>query len=259
MCPPTYFDIEYEINPWMHTDNQVEVERAKKQWSKLESVYRNELKWQVELMEPAKGLPDLVFTANGALVIDGRVALPTFRSPSRQGETACDRAWFEANGYSDFLQPKNDFEGEGDALVWNDVIFAGYPWRSDITSHKEIASYFNRKVISLQLADARFYHLDTCLTIVDQHTVAVWPGAFSKEALKKIHQTVPKVIEASESDALAYGLNAMSGDNMVVLSDTATGLIETYKSLNKSCITVPISEFKKSGGGVKCLTLELRP
>jgi N-dimethylarginine dimethylaminohydrolase len=257
MCPPTYFDIEYEINPWMHASDQVDVELAKKQWSKLEATYRDQLNWQVELINPVKGLPDMVFTANGALVIGGKVALPTFRQPDRQPETTRFKTWFVEHGYSDFLLPKYDFEGEGDALVWNDLIFIGYPWRSDLPSHREIADFFGKKVVSLQLADARFYHLDTCLTIVDDQTVAVWPGAFSKEALAKLHELVPRVVEASEADAIAYGLNAMSDGKTVILSDKAHGLIATYQNLGINCIGLPIGEFQKSGGGVKCLTLEL--
>src|ERR1019366_893623 len=94
MCRPTYFDIEYEINPWMHIDNRVDVKLAIEQWEQLKKIYTDQIGWDVKLIEPIKGLPDLVFTANGALVIDGKVALPTFRSPARQAETAHDKVWF---------------------------------------------------------------------------------------------------------------------------------------------------------------------
>ena len=154
--------------------------------------------------------------------------------------------------------PKYDFEGEGDALVWNDIIFAGYPWRSDKSSHKELADFFGKKVVDLQLADARFYHLDTCLTIVDHETVALWPKAFTEATLKLVHETVPNVIEASDEDALVYGLNAMSDGKNIVVPEGANGLIAKYKEKGMNVFPTPISEFQKSGGGVKCLTLELR-
>lgn len=258
MCKPDYFDIEYEINPWMHLNNPVNIELAKNQWSQLYDDYKNKLNWDVRLIDPIEHLPDMVFTANGGLVIDGKVALPTFRSPERQPETEIFKKWFESQGFNEFFISKHDFEGEGDALSWNDHIFIGYPWRSDKASHNEIGTFFNRKVVSLQLADARFYHLDTCLTPVDNETIAIWNKAFTKESLSLIHELVPNVIEATDEDALAYGLNAMSDGNNVVLSDRASGLIEKYKSMNKNVFPVPISEFQKSGGGVKCLTLELR-
>jgi len=258
MCSPDYFDIEYEINPWMSTKNKVKSSDAMDQWNKLRDIYINDLKWDVEFINPVKKLPDMVFTANGALVIDGKVALPTFRAPDRQPETKLFRKWFEDNGYTEFLEPKYDFEGEGDALLWNDTLFAGFPWRSDQACHNELRDFFGIKLVSLQLADARFYHLDTCLTIVDKVTVAIWPGAFTEKSIKRIHEIVPNVIEASYEDTLAYGLNAMSDGKNIVLSDKAYGLIEKYRQKGMNVFTVPISEYQKSGGGVKCLTLELR-
>jgi N-dimethylarginine dimethylaminohydrolase len=258
MCAPKYFDIEYEINPWMHTDNQVDHKLAQKQWQQLYHIYTSQLGWDVELVNPVNHLPDMVFTANGALVIGGKVALPTFRAPDRQPETQYFKKWFEEKGYAEFLTPKYDFEGEGDALVWNDIIFMGYPWRSDKAAEGEVAEFFGKKVVSLQLANASFYHLDTALTIVDKETVAFYPPLFTEESLKKIKETVPNVIEASRADAYAYGLNAMSDGHNIVLSDQATGLIEQYKKRGMQVYPTPISEYQKSGGGVKCLTLELR-
>lgn len=258
MCAPKYFDIEYEINPWMDKNNQVDQKLAAKQWQQLYHTYTEKLGWDVELIDPVKNLPDMVFTANGALVIDGKVALPTFRAPDRQPETAYFKKWFQSKGFEDFLTPKYDFEGEGDALVWNNIVFAGYPWRSDKSAQTEVARFFNKKVIGLQLANASFYHLDTALTIVDNQTVALYPPLFSSDSLKKIKETVPNVIEASKADAYVYGLNAMSDGQNIVLSDRATGLIEAYKKRGMRVYPVPISEYQKSGGGVKCLTLELR-
>ncbi len=258
MCPPTYFDIEYEINPWMDTDNPVDPKLAGQQWQKLYSLYTEQLGWDVQLIDPIEHLPDMVFTANGALVIDGKVALPNFRQPDRQPETACFEKWFRDAGYSEFLHPKYNFEGEGDALPWNDLIFAGYPWRSDKPVHTELSKFFQRKVISLQLADARFYHLDTCLTIVSNDTVAIYPKAFTDEGLRTIRETVPNVIEATDADALVYGLNAMANTDQIIVPQGARELILKYKERGLTVHETPIGEFQKSGGGVKCLTLELR-
>jgi N-dimethylarginine dimethylaminohydrolase len=258
MCAPTYFDIEYEINPWMHTDNPVSHQEAGKQWQSLYTIYTQKLGWDVQLVEPIPHLPDMVFTANGGLVYGGKVVLPQFRQADRQGETEHFKDWFTEAGYGEMLLPKYDFEGEGDALFWNDILFAGYPWRSDLPSHKEVADFLGVKVISLQLADARFYHLDTALTIISEDTVALYPAAFDELSLKKIHDAVPNVIEASANDAEAYGLNAMSDGQDIVISDRATGLIELYKNKGLSVHPTPISEYQKSGGGVKCLTLEIR-
>ena len=216
-----------------------------------------DLGWKVRQIDPVEHLPDMVFTANGGLVIDGRVALPRFRQPERQGETERFGAWFRGLNLGCFL-PKHDFEGEGDALVWRDLIFAGFPWRSDRPAHLEIGEFFRRRVVPLQLTDARFYHLDTALTIVDHDTVALYPKAFTEESVASVKQIVPRVIEATERDAMAYGLNAISDGRSVVLSSGAVDLHAAYRARGMDVYPTPISEFQKSGGGVKCLTLELR-
>jgi N-dimethylarginine dimethylaminohydrolase len=257
MCPPTYFDIEYEINPWMHTEDPVDRSLALAEWQQLADIYKK-LGWEVHTMKPVKGLPDMVFTANGGMVLKDKVVLPHFRAPDRQPETEKFKQWFDSQGYKKIFMPRYDFEGEGDAFAWNDYIFMGYPWRSDQPGHKEVADFFGLKPVSLHLANPRFYHLDTALTVIDDKTVAIYPKAFSEGALKILSGLVPNIIEASEEDAFAYGLNAMTDGQNIVLSDKAAGLIENYKKRGMTVFPTPISEFQKSGGGVKCLTLELR-
>ncbi len=258
MCAPDFFDIEYEINPWMHEDNPVLPEAAARQWKKLYSIYTEQLGWDVQLVQPIGGLPDMVFTANGGLVYKGKVILPHFRHPDRQPETERFKQWFESAGYTDFYSPKYDFEGEGDALLWNDVLFAGHPWRSDKPAHKELADCLGVKVVSLHLSDPRFYHLDTAFTIVDKETVALYPKAFSEESIAAVHALVPNVIEATDEDAIAYGLNAMSDGKSIVVPEGAHQLIAQYRERGMNVVPTPIGEYQKSGGGVKCLTLELR-
>ena len=258
MCAPKHFAVEYEINPWMHTDNPVQLDLAGKQWQQLYDIYSKKLGWDVQLIEPVEHLPDMVFTANGALLYNGKVALPNFRQPDRQPETEKFKQWFSDQGYDQMFLPKYNFEGEGDALIWNDILFAGYPWRTDKPSHREVADFLKIKTVSLQLADARFYHLDTALTIIDDSTVALYPKAFTKEALSLVHQLVPHVIEANDEDAVAYGLNSMSDGKNIVVPEKANNLIKNYQHRGLQVTTTPISEFQKSGGGVKCLTLELR-
>jgi len=108
MCAPDFFDIEYEINPWMHEDNPVVPRKAAEQWETLRTIYTEQLGWEVQLVEPVAGLPDMVFTANGGLVYNRKVVLPTFRHPDRQGETEQLKRWFEKAGYTEMYSPKYD-------------------------------------------------------------------------------------------------------------------------------------------------------
>ncbi|WP_369773928.1 dimethylargininase [Thioalkalivibrio sp. ALJ15] len=258
MCRPEHFAIHYEINPWMDLECPVCPDAAARQWEALYQLYTQTLGWEVHLIPPVEGFPDMVFTANGALVVGDKVALPTFRHPERQGETWWFESWLREQGFTVLYQPRHDFEGEGDALIWNDTLFAGYPWRSDQAAHAELASFLDLEVVSLQLTDARFYHLDTAFTVVDHQTVALYPPAFTHESLEAVRHRVPNVIEANEADALAYGLNAVSDGERIVLSDRATGLAERYRQHGMEVHLVAIDEFQKSGGGMKCLTLDLK-
>jgi N-dimethylarginine dimethylaminohydrolase len=257
MCAPTYFDVSYSINPWMHLEAQPDPERTKAEWFVLNADYEK-FGIAIELIKPIKGLPDMVFTANGGLVIDGKVMLARFRYRQRQPETEHFRKWFEQAGYKDIRLPEHDFEGEGDALVCGDLILAGHGFRSDERSHQELAKYFKKDVVSLKLVDPRFYHLDTCLSVLNDTTIMFYPAAFDAMSEDRIRQSVPNIIEAEPDDALAFGLNAVSDGKNVMMSHRAEGLMEQLRLTGFNPVPVDITEFKKSGGGVKCLTLELR-
>ncbi len=257
MCPPTYFDIEYEINPWMHQDDQPAEDTAANQWQKLYKIYTERLGWHIELAEPVKGLPDMVFATDCCLMIDGKVMLSNFRYPERQPETEQFRKWFEQAGYKELKQAKHKFEGGGDTMKFGDKIIAGYGFRSDHEAHKELESYFEREVISLKIVDERFYHLDTSLAVLDDKTVAYFPGAIDQASRKLLKSKVPNLIEATEEEAMGFGLNAVSDGRHVICSDESGSLLEKFRQAGFEPISTPILEFRKSGGGVKCLTLEL--
>lgn len=257
MCRPTYFEVAYSINAWMDTSNPVDPKLAMVQWRMLREKYE-QLGFEIEEIEPVKGLPDMVFTANGALVIDGRVALPRFRYAERQPETAHFRKWFEQAGYKDIFLPKYNFEGEGDALVLDGKILAGWGFRSDLESHAELAEFFDREIVSLHLVNDRFYHIDTCLSVLSERAIAFYPGAFDEESVAKLRRLVPLAIEVGQEDAEAFGINSMSDSNHVVCSDRARGFHQQLLEAGFTPLPTPIGEFQKSGGGVKCLTLPLR-
>lgn len=238
-------------------ENQVDQAKSQEQWDNLVAVYK-ELGFRVELIDPVEHLPDMVFTANGGLVIDGKVMLARFRYPERQGETLHFKRWFNHHGLQRMYLPKHDFEGEGDCLFSHDVVFAGSGFRSSVYSHPEIEKYFGKKVVRLKLVDDRFYHLDTCFAPLDEKTVMFFPGAFDAPSRELIKENFERHIEADEPSAEAFGLNAVSNGKQVVLSSAAEGLMKTLREHGYEPIPVELGEFKKSGGGAKCLTLELR-
>jgi N-dimethylarginine dimethylaminohydrolase len=257
MCRPTYFDIEYEINVWMHQDNQPADETAQSQWDKLYKIYTEQLGWQVELIEPVKGLPDMVFATDCCIKIGDKILLSSFRHPERQPETAHFEKWFQANGYTQLKQARNFFEGGGDNLLCGNKILAGHGFRSAPEAADEMRDYFNCEVVSLKIVDPRFYHLDTSLAVLSSDTVASYLPALDEASQARLRAAVPNIIEATLEEAQGFGLNAVSNGHTVITSNANAVLLDKYRQAGFEVIGTPILEFRKSGGGVKCLTLSL--
>ena len=258
MCPPKYFDIEYEINPWMKLTDQPSDLTAEEQWQKLYHLYVDQLGWKVNLIDPIKHLPDMVFATDCCLMIDGKIMLSRFRYPERQPESDQYRQWFISHGFNQIRQATHIFEGGGDSMVCGQKIIAGYGFRSELESHQELEAFFSREVISLRIVDPVFYHLDTSLVVLNSDTVAFYPGAIDGSSQKLLKTKIPNCIEATLEEARGFGLNAVSDGKTIVTSDASQSLLEKYRQAGFEVIPTPILEFRKSGGGVKCLTLELR-
>jgi N-dimethylarginine dimethylaminohydrolase len=257
MCPPAYFAVDYAINPWMDPSAPVDRARAVDQWERLRATYLR-LGHRVSVIDPVPGLPDMVFAANGGLVIDGRAFGARFRNVEREGEGPAYQAWFTAAGYTALRVPRHVNEGEGDFLVTDRYLLAGTGFRTDPASHLEAQEFFGRPVIALELVDPRYYHLDTALFVLDGRTVAYYPGAFSPGSRSVLTRLFPDALVADEADAAVLGLNAVSDGRHVVLAAEATGLARQLRARGYHPVPVDLSELRKAGGGVKCCTLELR-
>jgi N-dimethylarginine dimethylaminohydrolase len=257
MCAPDHFAVDYAINPWMDPDRPVDAALARSQWFGLRDVLRR-LGHSVELAPPSPGLPDMVFTANAATVIDGRVLVATFRHRERAGESYVFEQWFRWRGYRPVRRARGANEGEGDHLLVDGLILAGHGLRTDPDSHPETSDYFGRPVVGLTLVDPRYYHLDTALAVLGGREIMYYPGAFSGASLDRLRALFPDAIEADAEDAAVFGLNAISDGYHVVLPAAASRLAERLKQRGFAPVAVELGELLKAGGGPKCCVLELR-
>jgi len=173
--------VEYAINPWMDPDQPVDGDLARRQWDGLRQTLVG-LGHTVHTLAPLAGLPDMVFAANGATVVDGNVLAVQFRDAERADEAPAYAAWFRERGFA-VTEPKHTNEGEGDILLAGDVLLAGTGFRTAHASHAETQEVLQRPVISLQLVDPAYYHLDTALCVLDDTNVAYFPPAFSLQFL----------------------------------------------------------------------------
>jgi N-dimethylarginine dimethylaminohydrolase len=257
MCPPEHFAVTYAINPWMRPDQPADAATAMRQWARLRQVYLD-LGHQVRTIEPVPGLPDMVFAANGATVVGGRVLGVRFRYPQRAGEAGAYLAWFRDRGYPDVRAARYVNEGEGDILFTGRALLAGHGFRSDQAAAAELAGVFGLPVIGLRLVDPRFYHLDTALCVLDADTAMYYPAAFDDAGRAAIAAQFAELIEAKDEDAEVLGLNAVSDGRHVVLPVQARNLTAQLRERGFEPVGVDTSELLKGGGGPKCCTLELR-
>jgi N-dimethylarginine dimethylaminohydrolase len=260
MCPPTHFDVTYAINAWMQPGRRVDRDRALTQWEVLRQTYRA-LGHRVDVLEPDADLPDMVFAANGATVVGDRAYGARFRHPERAHEAALHAAHLRARGI-EVVEPTHVNEGEGDFLVLGSMILAGTGFRTSLHAHVEAARVLDRPVVSLELVDPRFYHLDTALAVLDDGNggapadIAYLPSAFSAHSRRTLRDLFPHAIECSEADALVLGLNAVGDGHHVVLPSQARDLARQVEARGYVPVPVDVSELLKAGGSIKCCTQE---
>jgi lysine-ketoglutarate reductase/saccharopine dehydrogenase-like protein (TIGR00300 family) len=259
MCPPHHYDVDYVINPWMEGNiHRSSRDRAESQWEGLHKILKDHA--IVDLVDPQKGVPDMVFTANAGLVLGDNVVLSRFYHPERQGEEPHFKQWFEDNGFTVYELPKDlPFEGAGDALLDREGrwLWAGYGFRSELDSHPYLAKWLDIEVISLQLVDNRFYHLDTCFCPLTNGYLLYYPPAFDFYSNRLIEMRVPpeKRIIVNDDDAGNFACNAVNVGDVVVMNQVSDSLSRRLSDVGFTVIQTPLSEFLKAGGAAKCLTL----
>jgi len=257
MCAPTAYGLKYEINPWMSLQKLPDLALARCQWERLYEALTEEIGAEVALIPQAANAPDMVFTANAGLVRGGRCLVSRFRPPERQVEEPHFAEWFAAHGYDVRRLPDDiAFEGEGDALFAGNTLLAGYLKRSDIRSHPLLAETFGVPVLSLELVDSRWYHLDTCLFPLDAETVVFYPEAFDTYAQTVVRDNF-QTIEVTQEEALRFACNAVRVGAHIVLPSGCPHLTRTLEERGYTVHAVDLSEFLKAGGAAKCLTLFL--
>ncbi|MGV9343469.1 dimethylargininase [Streptomyces spiralis] len=262
VCEPRHFAVQYAINPWMRPDRPVDVPLAQAQWQALVDAYRAH-GHTVETVEPVPGLPDMVFAANAAVVVGGRVFGSFFRAPERRPESLPYDTWFKSAGF-DVYRPESVCEGEGDFVPAGRWMLAGTGFRTTPEAHREAQEYLGVPVIGLTLVDPYFYHLDTALFVLDDGTdgtdgnIAYYPEAFSPGSREVLARLYPDAVIATHEDAMAFGLNSVSDGRHVFISPGATALAGRLADHGYLPVPVDLSEFHKAGGGIKCCTQEIR-
>lgn len=260
MSPAHYFEVTYEINPWMDPRRGVDGPLARQQWDALYGVLTEEVGANVELVAPVPGLPDFVFTANAGLVVGSTFIPSNFRHPERAREEPHWRAWFDARGYQVVSLPSRlGFEGQGDVLPCGELLVAGHRFRSEYEAVRRVGQLLDKELLPLELADPWFYHLDTCFCPVTESTVLYYPQAFTAEGRAAIQARFPDAIPVEADEARRFVCNSIVAGEHVVMSRDCPQAENELRDRGYAVHDVEVSEFLKAGGGAKCLALSLAP
>jgi N-dimethylarginine dimethylaminohydrolase len=271
MCRPEHFAVTYAINPWMDPQSWAREERAHAAASRQEwlGLHRSlaRLGSAIELVPPAPGMPDLVFTANAAVVLDRTALLARFRHMERQREESHFEAAFrglQAHGIIDAVRRLPEglvLEGAGDCVLDHarNLFWMGFGPRSDAAARPVVEELFGLEAVSLELTDGRFYHMDTALSPLPRGEVMYYPGAFTAAGRATIHDRVApsERIEIGIDDACRLAANAVCLGDSLVMSDASERLRAELEERGYRVMTVPLPSFLRSGGSAFCLTLRL--
>lgn len=261
MCAPTYYDVDYVINPWMEGNlHAASKDRAEAQWNALYGELSKRA--DVRLVDGVPGSPDMVFTANAGLRFGSEVALSRFQFAERQGEAAWFASWFRGAGLTVREMPVGvPFEGEGDALwaVEGGRLWAGWGFRTARVSHRLLEEWWGIEVGSLRLVDPRFYHLDTCFAPLPNGDAMYFPSAFdevSRRAIEAYYPPSRRVIVGAE-DAAGFCCNVVCLGDELIMNRVSRELHEELGARGFQVCETPLDEFLKAGGAAKCLVMTL--
>lgn len=257
LCPPTAYDIKYEINPWMHVANKVDQKKVREQFEELKNVYK-ELGCEILEIEQGQDLPDMVYAANYGFPQDKIFIKSNFKFDQRKGEANFAKKFFEERKFTIKELPETvSFEGQGDLLVAGNKYLMGWGKRTDPEAKKYLEEFLDTEITDFKMVDPYYYHLDTCLLPINDQTIAINPLSFEPEGVERLKKMFKKVIYVNKDDNAILGCNAcVIEDTIVIAKGISSQLKADFKAVGYKTKEIAMSEYLKGGGSVKCLTLE---
>jgi N-dimethylarginine dimethylaminohydrolase len=269
MCSPDYFDIVDEKNVHMHAQiGSVEKQKALDQWTALKQTYESLIQLgaleEIQVLAGDKDCEDMVFAANQTLPwYDGKVILSNMYHESRKREVKHYAHFFLQQGYQCLpLAEKMVFEGMGDAIPHpsKKLIYGGFGHRTELAVYAQISHMLDCPIVTLEMINPKFYHLDTCFLPINQYTVMLCKEAFTEEAYAKIKSLFIEVIDIPEylaANTFALNAHIIPTQNGVqaIIEKKASEVTQLLQDRNIRVWPVDTSEFMKSGGSVFCMKM----
>lgn len=269
-----YFADDHKINPY-YGSSDINLEEAKREHAEIVECFKK-AGIKITKVDPPKDCQDGVYTANWA-VIKGKKAIVSRLPNARKAEEPYAASVLESLGYEIIKVPEEYlFSGQGDCLPCGKYLFAGSGYRSDRPAQRFVANTLGLELIQLHTipqlgqdgkpyinpvtnhADSFFYDLDLALSIISENCIAYCKEAFDEES-QKILESLPldKIIVSLEEAQEGFACNLVSTGKSVIMSSHAPELKRELESRGLTCLTPEISELKKGGGYIRCISLAL--
>lgn len=275
MCTPEFYNIVDVKN--VHMRNQkgtVNKERVDIQWDAIRNTYlafkNQKFIDEVHVIDGVDSLEDMVFVANQSfpwVMWNGeKIALMSrMRFENRQNEIPYIEDFYKDHGYKIVdLQSKYHFEGMGDMVAHpgKRLLYGGYGFRSEKNVYDEIARTLDAPIVTLELINEQYYHLDTCFLPLNHTEVLIAPDAFTPESINTIRRMFEGVYEVPDHEAfegfacnahIIYGTNRATSAAIIQRNNpVALNIVQQSAHV---VAEVETSEFMKSGGSVFCLKM----
>ncbi|MGY0004238.1 dimethylarginine dimethylaminohydrolase family protein [Micromonospora sp. I033] len=250
-----HFRVDYEINPYMHTEVQPDHAAAVNEHEAIVAAHRAAGR-RIEYVASAPECPDMVFTANAALVRGDRAVLGA-PPPERKAELPYFQEWLINNDF-DVLEAPYPFSGQGDALACGDLLLAGYGQRTDRRMHGVLRQALGYEVVPLQTVSHRWYDLDLAVAVVEPgRALAYCPQALDEPSCRRLRGLGMDLIEVGVEEAARFALNLISDGVTVTMTRGAPRLAAALRERGLRVVELDTTELAKGGGGVRCTALTL--
>ncbi|MFK0250329.1 dimethylarginine dimethylaminohydrolase family protein [Amycolatopsis azurea] len=254
MSDARHFRVDYEINPYMDTAVQPDPEAAVVEHDELVAAHLAAGR-KVEFLPAAPECPDMVYTANAAVVRGSRVVLANL-PPERCAETAYYREWFRGKGF-EIMENPYAFSGQGDALAHGDLLLAGYGQRTDQRAHDVVADFLGYEIVPLRTTGPRWYDLDLAVAVIAPDVLAYCPAALDEASRDRLRGLGSTLIEVGEPEARRFALNLVSDGTTVTMTAGAPMLADVLRARGLTVVELDTEQLRKGGGGVRCTALNL--
>jgi N-dimethylarginine dimethylaminohydrolase len=264
LCPPAYFDVVDEKNPYMSRKSSINRDNAQQQWDALRSALED-AGCEVETIDPVPGHEDMVFAANqvfigfhagiGKFIVPSRMV-----HPSRQREVPYYLDWYRQRGFKviDLDLHDDHLEGHGD-LLWHpggSRIYAGYGFRSTrggVEKFREAMAKLEIPAVPLHLVDPYCYHLDTCFCPLNDEAVLIYPAAYAAQSLGVLRAFWKRIYELTADEAHKFMGNGIVINGRYLTPYVTPHLESMLGREGLAPVVIDTSEFEKSGGSLFCM------